>query len=80
VGNARNGIDSSVVPQGFVGPVMPLPFEAPGMPITPSHAQPTTPVPISTLTTALASATPENRMMVCNTTLPLHSGRMLFIW
>ncbi|XP_011026320.1 PREDICTED: polyadenylate-binding protein 3 [Populus euphratica] len=64
VGNARNGIDSSVVPQGFVGPVMPLSFEASGMPVTPGHAQPTTPVPISTLTTALASATPENRMMM----------------
>ncbi|CAK7346720.1 unnamed protein product [Dovyalis caffra] len=64
MGNTRNGIDSSVVPQGFVGPVMPLPFEASGMPITPSDAQRAAPVPISTLTTALASATPENRMMM----------------
>ncbi|KAF9687038.1 hypothetical protein SADUNF_Sadunf02G0052200 [Salix dunnii] len=64
VGNTRNSVDSSVVSHGFGGPVMPVPFQASGMPITPSHAQPTTPVLISTLTTALASATPENCMMM----------------
>ncbi|KAJ6774010.1 RNA BINDING PROTEIN [Salix purpurea] len=55
MGNARNGIDSSAFAQGFVGPVMP---------ITISDAQRTTPVPISALTTALASATPEKRMVM----------------
>ncbi|KAL9357708.1 hypothetical protein Peur_050961 [Populus x canadensis] len=64
MGNARNGIDSSAAPQGFVGPVVPFPFEASGMPVTPSDAQRTAPVPISALTTALASATPEKRMVM----------------
>ncbi|KAJ6391884.1 hypothetical protein OIU77_025777 [Salix suchowensis] len=64
VGNTRNGTDSSVAQHGFGGPVMAAPFEASGMPIAPSHAQPTTPVLISTLTSALASATPENCMMM----------------
>lgn len=70
MGNARNGIDSSAFPQGFVGPVMP---------ITPSDAQRTTPVPISALTTALASATPEKRMVVCNITSLPHFEKMLVV-
>lgn len=78
MGNTRNGTDSSVAQHGFGGPVMPASFEASGMPIAPSHAQPTTPVLISTLTTALASATPENCMMV-STLLP-YFWKMLFIW
>jgi polyadenylate-binding protein len=76
MGNARNGIDSSAAPQGFVGPVVPFPFEASGMPVTHSDAQRTAPVPISALTTALASATPEKRMVVCNTTFLPHFEKM----
>lgn len=64
IGNARNSIDSSMVPQGFVGPVMPMPFEVSGAPVTPVDVQRPAMVPISTLTSALASATPENRMVV----------------
>ncbi|KAJ9146062.1 hypothetical protein P3X46_028377 [Hevea brasiliensis] len=56
MGNARNGIDSSSVPQGLVGPVMPLPIEVSGNPIDIQQ-----PVTISTLASALASASPDTR-------------------
>ncbi|KAG8660713.1 polyadenylate-binding protein 3 isoform X2 [Manihot esculenta] len=56
MGNARNGRDSSSVPQGLVGPVMPLPFEVSGNPIDIQQS-----VTISTLASALASASPETR-------------------
>ncbi|KAK9271471.1 hypothetical protein L1049_027062 [Liquidambar formosana] len=59
--NARNGLDTSMVPQGLVGPMMPLPFDVSGMPVTPMDTQRPGPVPISTLASALASATPENQ-------------------
>lgn len=66
MGNARSGTDSSVVPQGFAGPVMPLPLEVSRMPIVPKDVQQPRSVPGSTLTSALASATPQQRTMVCN--------------
>ncbi|EEF35258.1 polyadenylate-binding protein, putative [Ricinus communis] len=56
VGNARNSGNSSVVPQGLAGPMVPLPFEVSGASV---DVQP--PVTISTLASALASATPEKR-------------------
>ncbi|THG22605.1 hypothetical protein TEA_023461 [Camellia sinensis var. sinensis] len=60
--NARNGMDPSMVPQGLLTPMMPLPFDAqrPG------------PVPMSALASALASASPENqRLMLGEQLFPL---------
>lgn len=62
--NTRNGVDPSVVPQGLVGPVMPLPFEVSAVPVSTIDAQRPGPVPTPTLASALASATPENRRLV----------------
>ncbi|WCJ43281.1 Polyadenylate-binding protein 5 [Euphorbia peplus] len=56
MGNARNGLDSSIVPQGLVGPMMPMTFEVSGNQID-AHQ----PVSISTLASALASASQEKR-------------------
>uniref|UniRef100_A0A5B6YTE2 Polyadenylate-binding protein n=1 Tax=Davidia involucrata TaxID=16924 RepID=A0A5B6YTE2_DAVIN len=72
VANARNGMDPSMVPQRLVGQMMPLPFDVSGMPATPSDVQRSGPVPMSTLASALASATPENqRMMLGEQLFPL---------
>ncbi|KAK7848994.1 polyadenylate-binding protein 3 [Quercus suber] len=59
MGNSRNGVDASGVPQGVVGPVMPLPFDA-----APVDIQRPGPVHISTLSSALASASPENQRVM----------------
>ncbi|XP_050214474.1 polyadenylate-binding protein 5-like [Mercurialis annua] len=56
VGSGRNNIDSSVVTQGHVGPMVPLPVEVSG---APNDVQ--RPITISTLASALASAAPEKR-------------------
>lgn len=72
MGNARNGVDPSVAPQGIVGPIMPLPFDGSGMPVTPNDSQHSGPLPMSTLASALASATPENqRLMLGEQLYPL---------
>ncbi|KAA8537970.1 hypothetical protein F0562_027450 [Nyssa sinensis] len=84
VANARNGMDPSMVPQGLVSPTMPLPFNVSGMTATPLDVQQSGPVPISTLASALASATPENqRMMLGEQLFPLverlerdHAGKV----
>lgn len=56
-------MDSSVVPQGLVGPMMPLPFDGSGVTSAPIDNQ--RPGALSTtLASALASATPENQRMV----------------
>lgn len=68
--NGRNGVDPSMVPQGLMGPVMPLPFDVSGMPVSPMDIQRTGPVPMSTLASALASTTPDNQRLVCKS---LHS-------
>ncbi|XP_062023472.1 polyadenylate-binding protein 3 [Rosa rugosa] len=68
MGNARNGVESPVSPQGLVSPMMPLPFDGSGMPVTSSDIQRSGPVPMSTL----ASATPENqRLMLGEQLYPL---------
>ena len=59
-----------MVPQGLMGPVMPLPFDVSGMPVSPMDIQRTGPVPMSTLASALASTTPDNQRLVCKS---LHS-------
>lgn len=64
MGNNRNGMDPSSVPQGLVGPMMPLPFDGSGVNSAPVDNQ--QPGALSTtLASALASATPENRRLVC---------------
>ncbi|KAG5544721.1 hypothetical protein RHGRI_017237 [Rhododendron griersonianum] len=74
VANGRNGMDSSMVPQGLMSPVMPLSYDV----------QRNGPVPMSTLASTLASATPENqRMMLGEQLYPLverlerdHAGKV----
>jgi len=59
--NARNIVDTSMLPQGPLGPVMPMPINLNGMPVVPMDAARRSPsIPIS----ALASATPENQHAV----------------
>ncbi|PIA25461.1 hypothetical protein AQUCO_11400019v1 [Aquilegia coerulea] len=71
--SARNGLDPSIVPQGLVGPVMPLPpHNVSGMPVSPIDVQRSGPVPITTLSSALASASPEQqRQMLGEQLFPL---------
>lgn len=52
--NGQNVMDSSMAPQGLMSPVMPSPYDV----------QRNGPVPMSTLASTLASATPENQRMV----------------
>lgn len=61
MGNGRNNVDPSVMS------MMPMPFDASGMPIPPIDAPRPGPVPISTLTSALASANQADRTRVCYT-------------
>ncbi|KAH7524900.1 hypothetical protein FEM48_Zijuj06G0168400 [Ziziphus jujuba var. spinosa] len=72
VANTRNSMDPAVVPQGLVGPMMPLPFDGSGVPMSTIDIQRSGPVPMSTLASALASATPENqRLMLGEQLYPL---------
>ncbi|XP_043718816.1 polyadenylate-binding protein 3-like isoform X1 [Telopea speciosissima] len=70
--NARNGLEPSLVPQGLMGPRVPLSLDVSGVPVTPMEASRPGPVPIQTLASALASATPEQqRMMLGEQLFPL---------
>ncbi|XP_059453528.1 polyadenylate-binding protein 3 [Corylus avellana] len=60
MGNSRSGMDASV-PQGAVGPVMPLSFDGSGMPATPIDVQRPGQMHMSALLSSLASASPENQ-------------------
>ncbi|GAB4861079.1 Polyadenylate-binding protein 5 [Ancistrocladus abbreviatus] len=60
-GVAHNGMDPSVVPQGLVGPMMPMPYDVSGMPLATADTPRPGPMPMSALASALASATPENQ-------------------
>ncbi|TQD91713.1 hypothetical protein C1H46_022704 [Malus baccata] len=72
MGNARNGVDPSLAPQGLMGPMMPLPLDGAGLPVTPNDTHRSGPLPMSTLASALASATPENqRLMLGEQLYPL---------
>ncbi|KAK7315387.1 hypothetical protein VNO77_33933 [Canavalia gladiata] len=64
MGNGRNGMDPSVVPQGLVGPVMPLPFDGSGIAAAPADNQQRPGALSNTLASALASATPENQRLM----------------
>ncbi|KAM7507952.1 hypothetical protein LguiA_018405 [Lonicera macranthoides] len=83
VANGRNSMDpSSMVPQALMGPMMPLPFDVSASPT--ADIQRSGPVPMSTLASALASATPETqRMMLGEQLFPLverlereHAGKV----
>ncbi|KAH6800228.1 protein 5 [Perilla frutescens var. hirtella] len=85
VTNGRNGVNPSMVPQGLMGPIMPLPLDSssavPGasleIPLSP-------PLSRSTLASALASASPDNqRLMLGEQLYPLverlertHAGKV----
>ncbi|KAK9111156.1 hypothetical protein Scep_018675 [Stephania cephalantha] len=70
--NARNGLEPSMVPQGLMGPMMPLPLDVSGMPGAAVEAQRSGPLPIGTLASALASAGPEQqRQMLGEQLFPL---------
>ncbi|KAF6171005.1 hypothetical protein GIB67_028566 [Kingdonia uniflora] len=69
--NARNGVDPSLVPQGLISPVMPAPVDVSVIP-SPVDSQRNGPMPITTLSSALASATPEQqRQMLGEQLFPL---------
>ncbi|ERN03845.1 hypothetical protein AMTRI_Chr05g73760 [Amborella trichopoda] len=82
--NARNGLDPTMVPQGLMSPMLPLPLDVPGMVMSPMEAPRPQPVPIGTLASALASATPEQqRVMLGEQLFPLvdrmehdHAGKV----
>ncbi|GMP36395.1 hypothetical protein CsSME_00008538 [Camellia sinensis var. sinensis] len=84
VASTRNGMDPSIVPQGLMAPMMPLPFDVSGMSTTPLDVHRPGPVPMSTLASVLSSATPENqRMMLGEQLFPLvervepdHAGKV----
>ncbi|XP_068647434.1 polyadenylate-binding protein 2-like [Aristolochia californica] len=71
--DARNGVDPSMVPpQGLMGPMMPMPLDVSGMPVTPLDAPRPGPIPITALASALASASPEHqRLMLGEQLFPL---------
>ncbi|XP_043694320.1 polyadenylate-binding protein 3-like isoform X2 [Telopea speciosissima] len=70
--NAHNGVDPALVPQGLMGPMVHLPLDASGVPVAPMEASRPGLVPIQTLASALASATPEQqRMMLGEQLFPL---------
>ncbi|XP_017697610.2 polyadenylate-binding protein 2-like [Phoenix dactylifera] len=62
--NAHNGVDPTMIPQGLMGPMMPLPLDASGMHVAPMDAVRSSPIPITSLASALASATPENQRLI----------------
>lgn len=64
MGNGRNGVDTSVVPQGMVRQMMPMPLDVSGMPLSPVDAARSGPVSMPTLASALAAASPESQRMV----------------
>lgn len=60
--NSRNVMDPSMVPQGIVGPVVPMPFDVSAMPVTSIETQRSGgSLTMASLASALASATPENQ-------------------
>lgn len=62
--NGRNTVDQSMLPQTQFGPIMPVPVNVNGMAAIPMDVARTSSVPIPTLASALASATPEDQRAV----------------
>lgn len=70
--NARNGVDPSMgPPQGMMGHMMHMPLDV--MPLPPMESPRPGPFPITTLASALASASPEQQRFVCFTDYELFS-------
>jgi polyadenylate-binding protein len=59
--NARNTPDVSVPPQGLMGAMLPVPLEIGGVPVASADSGNNQPLPISALSSALASAPPEQQ-------------------
>ncbi|XVF39006.1 hypothetical protein PTKIN_Ptkin01aG0001200 [Pterospermum kingtungense] len=77
MGNVRDVVDPSTVPQSMVGPIMPLPFEVSRMPVNHIEVQRSNnPVPISTLISALASASPKERNEALQRFEPEHANKV----
>ncbi|KAL1095115.1 hypothetical protein V6Z11_D06G133800 [Gossypium hirsutum] len=84
MGNARDGVDQSTVTQSVVGPILPLPYGVSRMPVNPVEVQRPNPVHISTLISALASASPRERNKMLGEQLyplvqgfePEHAGKV----
>ncbi|KAF5953221.1 hypothetical protein HYC85_011165, partial [Camellia sinensis] len=84
VASTQNSMDPSIVPQGLMAPMMPLPFDVSGMSTTPLDVHHPGPVPMSTLASALASVTLENQCMMLGEQLfplvervePDHAGKV----
>lgn len=62
--NLRNGVEPAMVPQGLMGPMIPVPLDAGNVQVAPMDSTHSPSIPISTLASALASATPEQQRMV----------------
>ncbi|KAI3465422.1 hypothetical protein Pfo_022085 [Paulownia fortunei] len=72
IASARNGVNPSMVPQGLMGPIVPLPLDASAVPGGSLEIPLSVPLSRSTLASALASASPENqRMMLGEQLYPL---------
>ncbi|KAL5975102.1 hypothetical protein ACLOJK_031778 [Asimina triloba] len=70
--NAHNRIDPLMVPQGPMGPMTPLPFDVSGVPLQHMDDAQSQPVPVTTLSSALASASlDQQRRMLGEQLYPL---------
>lgn len=64
--NRRNALEPTMGPRGLVGPMMPRPLNvAGGVPMGAMDVQRPGPIPMQTLASALASASPEDQRVVC---------------
>lgn len=62
--SGRNGVDPTMQPQGLMGPMMPLPLDPSGMHVAQMDAIRPSPIPITALASALASASSEQQRIV----------------
>jgi len=62
--NPRNGVDPAMIPQGLMGPMIPVPLDAGSVQFGPMDAGRSPSIPTSALASALASATPDQQRMV----------------
>uniref|UniRef100_A0A0D6R2K9 PABC domain-containing protein n=1 Tax=Araucaria cunninghamii TaxID=56994 RepID=A0A0D6R2K9_ARACU len=82
--NARNGPDPSLMPQGLMGAMLPVPVDVAGIPVGNAETARSQPLPITALASALASANPEQqRAMLGEQLFPLvdqlehdHAGKV----
>ncbi|OAY63029.1 polyadenylate-binding protein 3 isoform X2 [Ananas comosus] len=62
--SGRNGVDPTMQPQGLMGPMMPLPLDPSGMHVAQMDAIRPSPIPITALASALASASSEQQRII----------------